>query len=178
MHPSVNRHPRPQRGWRFSLYTTQIVFRRKTVGAYRIRPEKSENGTNPSPNIPKISIEQVWGRIAYALTAAHRKPQHQTSHHSTYTFAHMKGVCDTPLHLFAQNMDRMIPNVGEQKTIAPNIPIIGLAPSLTWRAYAIRPYTCSLNTWISRSLNKQPHHQINTFAHLKGVCDTPLHLFA
>ena len=26
-------------------------------------------------------------------------------HHPLYTFAHMKGVCDTPLHLFAQNMD-------------------------------------------------------------------------
>ena len=41
---------------------------------------------------------------------------------------------------------RIRPDVGENETAAPNIPIIGFAHSLPWRAYAIRPYTCSLNT--------------------------------
>ena len=53
--------------------------------------------------------------------------EHETTapnipHHRISTFAHVEGVCDTPLHLFAQNMDRMIPNMGEQETTAPNIP--------------------------------------------------------
>ena len=33
------------------------------------------------------------------------KSRHRTCHQQICTFAHMKGVCDTPLHLFAQNMD-------------------------------------------------------------------------
>ena len=45
------------------------------------------------------------------------------------------------------------------------------ASSLMWRAYAIRPYTCSLNTWVGRRF-------LCVFAAMEGVCDTPLHLFA
>ena len=45
------------------------------------------------------------------------------------------------------------------------------ACSLTWRAYAIRPYTCSLNHWVGRciSLLVRPR---------QGVCDTPLQFLA
>ena len=35
------------------------VFHRTTVGAYRIRPDVSENETNTYPNIASISTEQV-----------------------------------------------------------------------------------------------------------------------
>ena len=73
------------------------------------------------------------------------------------------------------------------------------ACSLTWRAYAIRPYTCSLNLWPGRcicvacSLTSGRMRYAPTlvrlivgrggdfrclFAHVEGVCDTPLHLFA
>ena len=45
------------------------------------------------------------------------------------------------------------------------------ASSLMWRAYAIRPYTCSLNTWVGRRL-------LCVFAHVEGVCDTPLQFLA
>ena len=45
------------------------------------------------------------------------------------------------------------------------------ACSLMWRAYAIRPYTCSLNTWVGRRF-------LCMFAHVEGVCDTPLQFFA
>ena len=45
------------------------------------------------------------------------------------------------------------------------------ASSLMWRAYAIRPYTCSLNTWVGRLL-------LCVFAHMEGVCDTPLQILS
>ena len=45
------------------------------------------------------------------------------------------------------------------------------ACSLMWRAYAIRPYTCSLNHWVGRRF-------LCILAAVEGVCDTPLHLFA
>ena len=45
------------------------------------------------------------------------------------------------------------------------------ACSLMWRAYAIRPYTCSLNTWVGRLL-------LCVFAHMEGVCDTPLQILS
>ena len=45
------------------------------------------------------------------------------------------------------------------------------ACSLMWRAYAIRPYTCSLNYLVGRLL-------LCVFAHMKGVCDTPLQILA
>ena len=38
-------------------------------------------------------------------------------------------------------------------------------------AYAIRPYTYSLNYLVRRRF-------LCVFAHMEGVCDTPLHLFA
>ena len=41
------------------------------------------------------------------------------------------------------------------------------ASSLPWRAYAIRPYTYSLNHWAGRLF-------LCMFAHVEGVCDTPL----
>ena len=39
------------------------------------------------------------------------------------------------------------------------------------RAYAIRPYTCSLNRWAGRRFSLRVRSR-------QGVCDTPLHLFA
>ena len=39
------------------------------------------------------------------------------------------------------------------------------------RAYAIRPYTCSLNRWAGRRFSLLVRSR-------QGVCDTPLHLFA
>ena len=45
------------------------------------------------------------------------------------------------------------------------------ACSLMWRAYAIRPYTCSLNTWAGRRF-------LCVFAHMEGVCDTPLQILS
>ena len=49
-------------------------------------------------------------------------------------FANVEGVCDTPLHLFDHFMDNMM--VERWKS------------SLPWRAYAIRPYTCSMISWV------------------------------
>ena len=51
-------------------------------------------------------------------------------------FRSHQGVCDTPLHLFAVNMDETV--VGWWAAFAHI------------RAYAIRPYTCSLATWMNR----------------------------
>ena len=51
----------------------------------------------------------------------------------------MKGVCDTPLHLFDEYMDETI--LGWWATFAHI------------RAYAIRPYTCSVKTWVKRWWN-------------------------
>ena len=50
----------------------------------------------------------------------------------------MGGVCDTPLHLFVRFMDN---TMVEQHPSSP-----------PWRAYAIRPYTCSYDSWIIRWL--------------------------
>ncbi|MDY5772107.1 MAG: hypothetical protein SPK32_01495, partial [Bacteroidaceae bacterium] len=60
-----------------------------------------------------------------------------TFHHRlTCYFPAMEGVCDTPLHLFAVNMDETV--VGWWAAFAH------------FRAYAIRPYTCSVKTWMIR----------------------------
>ena len=45
------------------------------------------------------------------------------------------------------------------------------ACSLMWRAYAIRPYTCSLNHWAGWRF-------LCVFAHMEGVCDTPLQILS
>ena len=45
------------------------------------------------------------------------------------------------------------------------------ACSLTWRAYAIRPYIFLLNHWVGRRF-------LCVFAHVEGVCDTPLQFLA
>ena len=52
----------------------------------------------------------------------------------------MEGVCDTPLHLFVWFMDN---TMVEQRPSSP-----------PWRAYAIRPYTCSYDSWIIRWLQR------------------------
>ena len=49
--------------------------------------------------------------------------------------AAMEGVCDTPLHLFGHFMGNMM--------------VVEHAPSPPWRAYAIRPYTCSIISWVT-----------------------------
>ena len=71
-------------------------------------------------------------------------------------FAAMEGVCDTPLHLFGYFMG--------------NTMVERCAASLPWREYAIRPYTCSVISWVMRWLNGV------FFPAMEGVCDTPLHL--
>ena len=45
------------------------------------------------------------------------------------------------------------------------------ACSLTWRAYAIRPYIFWLNHWVGRRF-------LCVFAHMEGVCDTPLQILS
>ena len=44
-------------------------------------------------------------------------------------FPAMEGVCDTPLHLFGENVDESV--------------VEWWATFAHFRAYAIRPYTCS-----------------------------------
>ena len=51
-------------------------------------------------------------------------------------FRSHQGVCDTPLHLFAVNMDETV--VGWWAAFAH------------FRAYAIRPYTCSVMARVER----------------------------
>ena len=51
-------------------------------------------------------------------------------------FRSHQGVCDTPLHLFDEYMDETV--VGWWATFAH------------LRAYAIRPYTCSVMTRVKR----------------------------
>ena len=72
------------------------------------------------------------------------------------SFAAMKGVCDTPLHIFANNL-------GKWELFGPRSP--------PWRAYAIRPYTFSRNVLGNGNC-------LGLFAAMEGVCDTPLHIFA
>ena len=49
-------------------------------------------------------------------------------------FPDMEGVCDTPLHIY--------------HLIDDNTMVVERAYSPPWRAYAIRPYTCSMNSLI------------------------------
>ena len=49
--------------------------------------------------------------------------------------ASMKGVCDTPLHMFGNFTGDMV--------------VERCAFMLPWRAYAIRPYTFSVNSWVT-----------------------------
>ena len=71
----------------------------------------------------------------------------------------MEGVCDTPLHLFAQNMDITIPNVGENETSAVNMATkhSSVAPQYFVCIYLI--IYCN-------------------FANMEGVCNTPLQFTA
>ena len=53
--------------------------------------------------------------------------------------AAVEGVCDTPLHLFDYFMGNMM--------------VERWASSPPWRAYAIRPYTYSIFSWVTCWLN-------------------------
>ena len=103
-----------------------------------------------------------------------------------YIFPAMKGVCDTPLHIFDYFTGITM--------------VVERAFSPPWRAYAIRPYTCSIISWVQQWWNDVQHprhggrmryaptpvrsfHGYNVggmmciFPAMEGVCDTPLHLF-
>ena len=54
-------------------------------------------------------------------------------------FRSHQGVCDTPLHLFDENVGKMV--------------VDWWAAFAHFRAYAIRPYTCSLKTRVKRWWN-------------------------
>ena len=89
----------------------------------------------------------------------------------TCNIAHMKGVCDTPLHIFAQTMNlhvlhRLIKCNEWQSSRDFSQKTVG--------AYRIRPHVDE------DAIETNPAYSSQTyiFAPVEGVCDTPLHMFA
>ena len=76
-----------------------------------------------------------------------------------FRFRSFQGVCDTPLHLFGCFLGCIGLCFGFGSVFAH------------FRAYAIRPYTCSVE--IEAILGYMLVH----FRSYQGVCDTPIHLF-
>ena len=79
-------------------------FNRTTVGAYRIRPHMGEHAPQsklPPHNFNRTSVGAYRIRPHMGEYAIETKP---ASSLQTYIIAHMEGVCDTPLHIFAQAM--------------------------------------------------------------------------
>ena len=84
-----------------------------------------------------VQLPYHGGRMRYA-------PTHVRLFHGWHGgrlmcfFPAMEGVCDTPLHMFDH--------------FTGNAMVVWCAFSLLWRAYAIRPYTCSFISWVMRWL--------------------------
>ena len=75
------------------------------------------------------------------------------------THAAMKGVCDTPLHLFDKFMGNMM--------------VERFAFSPPWRAYAIRPYTFSFISRGTQCLNGWRQNDGGEHATLVGCASSP-----
>ena len=104
----------------------------KTVGAYRIRPPWRRKWMFDGDNVfaAIVSFSLISGRMRYAPTLV-RLIFGVYWMVCLFHFRPRQGVCDTPLHLFGWNRG-----------------YIGLCVGSVFahfRAYAIRPYTCSID---------------------------------
>ena len=96
----------------------------KYVGAYCIRPPR----------------QRAWSLKRWCFVRCHH-----------FMFAHMKGVCNTPLRLSANNQLTWRPHGGEHAhyTMIFYLPLL-FSSSPTWRAYALAPlrFSCDAETTV------------------------------
>ena len=80
-------------------------FERTSVGAYRIRPHGGEHAPQSKPSSQNFNRTCVGAYRIRPHMVENAIETNQACSLLTCYFAPVKGVCDTPLHIFAQTMN-------------------------------------------------------------------------